>query len=236
MGTTPQPIGNVTYTMWTSMNDRCYSPAAKDYRFYGGRGIKVHPRWTNSFHRFATELVAEIGPRPEGYQMDRIDGDRDYEPGNIRWVTSKENNNNRRDNKLVTYNGETTTAALWADRTGIPRQQVANRINRGWTPEEALTTPMEERGHDLEIDGETLPLADWARRSGRFHTTIIKRLRRGMSAKEAVFGELKKNSDGICPRCRERQRSEKDHYCAPCRKAYAADRAAKKKAESRKPA
>jgi hypothetical protein len=227
MSRNSEPIGNITYRMWSGMIDRCCDPTYKDYPFYGGRGITIHAPWQDSFSQFANDLVAEIGPRPEKYQMDRIDNGLGYKPGNIRWATSKENNNNRRSSKFITFKGETLTAAIWADRTGISRQQVANRINRGWTPEEALTTPMEVV-RQVEIDGEALPVSEWARRSGRPKGTIVNRLAAGMSAKEAVFGELKRRFDGICPRCRERQCGDKDNYCAPCRKAYIAERSAKK--------
>jgi hypothetical protein len=215
----PPPIGNITFGMWKGMIERCHDPRHSDYRYYGARGIAVCDAWRSSFQIFAEELVAAIGPRPENYQTDRIDNARGYEPGNIRWVTSKENNNNRRSSKFITHNGETLTAAQWADRTGIPRQQIANRINRGWSVEDALTKPLEPV-RTIEIDGEVLPIAEWAKRSKRPKSTINNRLSIGMTAKEAVFGELCRRFDGMCPRCGERPRTETDHYCTPCRKDY----------------
>ena len=220
----------MTYQMWAGMVERCHDPEHKDYSYYGARGITVHPRWRDSFEKFATELVAEIGPRPEGHQMDRVDNSKGYRPGNIRFVTAKENANNRRDNKCITHQGETLTAAQWADRTGLPRQQIANRINRGWSAEDALTKPLEEPAEELEIDGERLSVVEWSRRTGRIRTTIHNRIRAGMTPKEAVFGELGRRFDGICPRCRESPRHGKDKYCAPCRRAYYAAWQAKRAA------
>jgi hypothetical protein len=85
----------------------------------------------------------------------------------------------------------------------------------------------------VEIDGEKLTITEWAKRSGKKRTTINNRLRKGMSPKEAVFGELARRFDKLCPRCKERPRTEQDHYCAPCRSAYVTDRANKKKLASR---
>lgn len=78
------------YNAWKSMRKRCSDPAHENYKHYGGRGIKVCARW----EEFAN-FLADMGERPEGMELDRKDNDRDYEPGNCRWVSHKDNCNNR---------------------------------------------------------------------------------------------------------------------------------------------
>lgn len=84
--------GTRIYKTWTEMNYRCYNPNCKAYKNYGGRGIKVCKRWRNSFENFC----ADMGDKPKGLTLERINNDRNYEPGNCKWATYKENLNNRR--------------------------------------------------------------------------------------------------------------------------------------------
>jgi hypothetical protein len=80
------------YGTWSSMKARCYNPKSKFYSYYGGRGIKVCDRWLNSIENF----IQDMGNRPKGTSLDRINNDGNYEPNNCRWATSKEQSNNRR--------------------------------------------------------------------------------------------------------------------------------------------
>lgn len=86
-GVTPE------YRAWSHMKGRCFDQNDKAYRYYGGRGITVHPEWIDSFDRF----VNWIGLRPDTrFSLDRVDNDGNYEPGNVRWATRKQQSNNRR--------------------------------------------------------------------------------------------------------------------------------------------
>jgi hypothetical protein len=85
--------GTPTYRSWRSMKTRCTNPNHEGYTYYGGRGIRVCDRWAESFETF----LADMGDRPEGTSLDRIDPDGDYEPGNVRWATASEQRRNRRD-------------------------------------------------------------------------------------------------------------------------------------------
>lgn len=78
--------GTPTYSSWRAMKFRCLNPNSPDFARYGGRGITVDPRWRDSFEAF----LADLGPRPEGTTLHRIDGDGDYEPGNVVWADASE--------------------------------------------------------------------------------------------------------------------------------------------------
>src|ERR1035437_5533989 len=100
----------VEYIIWGHITQRCYNPSCKQYADYGGRGIKMCQRWFDSFFAFLTDM----GPRPNGLTIDRINNDGNYEPGNCRWATMKEQCSNRRSNVMLEYNGKTMTLRQWS--------------------------------------------------------------------------------------------------------------------------
>lgn len=131
-----------TYVSWTEMKRRCYVPDRSEFESYGERGITVCERWMNSFENF----IEDMGERPQGCTIDRIDNDGDYCLENCRWATQKEQQRNRRSNVLVTFQGQTMCISEWAERTGIPRKTLEKRLGRyGFTVEEALTSPLRSR-------------------------------------------------------------------------------------------
>jgi hypothetical protein len=90
---------------WSEAKQRCHNPNSDKYKWYGARGITVCEEWMNDF----TAFFDHIGPCPKGYELDRKDNDKGYEPGNVRWVTKKENIMNRRNTVVVNHGGVTIT-------------------------------------------------------------------------------------------------------------------------------
>ena len=115
------------YKIWASMKNRCENPNRKDYKRYGQRGIKVCSDWSDflTFCEWATNNGYN-----DGLTLDRIDVNGNYEPSNCRWATVKEQSNNRTNNHLITYNGETKTIAQWAEERNINHDTLYSRINR----------------------------------------------------------------------------------------------------------
>ena len=102
----------------------------------------MHPAWSD-YTVFAADVRAEIGEPPsDNHQLDRINTDGNYEPGNLRWVTAKENTRNRRNNILLTWDGRTQCLSAWAEEKGWGRHVISARRKLGWTTEEIMTTPI----------------------------------------------------------------------------------------------
>jgi hypothetical protein len=106
------------YNAWSEMKRRCLDPKRECYKYYGGRGITIFPGWINNFSAF----FEHIGPCPPGLELDRIDNNGNYEPGNVRWVTHKVNCDNRpalKNVKWIEYSGERLCVKDWAKRLGV---------------------------------------------------------------------------------------------------------------------
>lgn len=129
------------YHSWHGMLQRCGNPNASFYAYYGGRGITVCEEWKTfvGFYR-------DMGDRPQGTTLDRIDSNGNYCKGNCKWSTKKEQGNNRGNNHYLTFEGKTQTLKQWADEKGIEFETLRGRIDvNGWTIEKALTTPVRVR-------------------------------------------------------------------------------------------
>jgi len=137
------------YWIWHSMLQRCENPSNEGYRNYGFRGIKVCDEW-HKLIPFCDWALASGWQK--GLQLDRINNNGNYEPGNCRWATPQENSRNKRDNRMITFAGKTQCLAAWVDDTGIEYDTLRARINRyRWPIERALTefVKRHNKGGDL---------------------------------------------------------------------------------------
>lgn len=125
------------YNIWAGMKQRCTNPNVQRYPRYGGRGIRVCPEWADSFEAFQAWAMAA------GYddtkEIDRIDNDGDYTPENCRWVPHEAQQGNKENTVRITHAGQTHTLSEWAAITGLKSKTIWQRLQRGKTPEEALT-------------------------------------------------------------------------------------------------
>lgn len=126
-----------TYTAWRNMLDRCRNPNREDYSRYGARGISVCLDW-DYFQNF----LEDMGECPEGLTLDRIDSAGDYCPDNCRWATMKEQQRNRRNNRLLTHNGQTRCLSEWSEIFQLRPGTLLKRLALGWPTEKALTYPV----------------------------------------------------------------------------------------------
>lgn len=134
---------NRSRSTWQAMMARCYQPSAPRYNRYGARGIVVCDRW-HDFKNF----LEDMGERPRGLTIDRIDNDGNYEPDNCRWASAQTQARNRSNNRLLTYKGKTQCITAWASEIGLNRTTLRKRLDLGWSLEKALTTRKLENGYD----------------------------------------------------------------------------------------
>lgn len=123
------------YRIWAAMRQRCGNPKNQAYRYYGGRGIKVCKRWASDFVNF----YADMGARPKGLTIERIDNSRGYSPDNCKWVSRKEQTRNTRWNRQIKYKGETHCLVEWTELLQIPYKRTSSRLARGWDVARAFT-------------------------------------------------------------------------------------------------
>jgi len=126
------------YEAWAGMIARCKNKNRKQYKDYGGRGIAVCERWKNY-----DNFYSDMGEKPKGMTIERIDNDKGYSPDNCKWATREEQGNNTRKNIFITHNGKTQTIAQWAREKNIYPQTLYNRIcTLKWPHKRALTEPV----------------------------------------------------------------------------------------------
>lgn len=137
--------GSRIFWIWRDIKLRCYVPSNNSYNRYGGRGIKVCDEWLgeNGAENFIN--WAMNNGYADNLTIDRKDNDGNYEPSNCRWVTPKEQANNRRSSIYITFNGKTQTKKQWAEEYGIKYSTLKMRLGKyHWSVEKALTTPIQK--------------------------------------------------------------------------------------------
>ncbi len=133
-----------THNSWCRMMYRCYCKTGDKYALYGARGITVCDRW-----RFGEDgksgfecFYSDMGERPMGKTVHRVDNDGNYEPSNCVWATQKEQMLSTSKSHRLTLNGISLTVSQWTERLGFKNSTIQNRLRRGWTEERILTTPI----------------------------------------------------------------------------------------------
>ncbi len=123
-----------TKQVYSDMKQRCYNRASGQYKNYGARGISVCDRWLSGFQAF----FEDMGLKPEGMTLDRIDNEKGYSPENCRWASAKDQGNNKRNCRVLTHEGRRQTVTQWADELGISPLTIFYRIQRGYCESDAL--------------------------------------------------------------------------------------------------
>lgn len=135
------------YRVWINMKKRCSN---KSDMAYGGRGITVCDEWANDFFIFR-DWAYENGYNKHAKHfectIDRINYDGNYEPQNCRWISMSEQNCNKRNNRFITIDGKTQCASKWLEELNVKRNLFYNRLRRGWSEVEALTSPLKREGN-----------------------------------------------------------------------------------------
>ena len=132
------------YNIWIGMKQRCFSENHSSYSDYGGRGITICEEWKDDFTAFYDWSLRNGWN--EGLEIDRMDNNGSYSPENCRWVSRTVQNNNKRNNHYIEYNGKTQTMAQWAKELNMNPVTLKSRIRRGWSIEDAFTKPISNDG------------------------------------------------------------------------------------------
>lgn len=131
------------YRTWVDMRRRCHDPRRPDYKNYGARGITVCDEWRESFETF----FRDMGPRPKGHTLDRLNNSGPYEKKNCVWATQKKQDRNKRTNRIIEIDGKRMTVAEACEVYGIKPNTASNRLNTlGWSVEDTFKRPLTFRG------------------------------------------------------------------------------------------
>jgi hypothetical protein len=147
-----------TYRTWQCMITRCTNVSVKSYKDYGARGISVYAGWL-VFENF----LADMGEKPSGMSIERMDNEKGYGPDNCKWATKIEQARNTRANKFISYKGKRMTQAEFAEVIGHNQSTVSYRLRSGWTPEQVANTPAnpgnrvaDKLGDEVDVPEELL--------------------------------------------------------------------------------
>jgi hypothetical protein len=181
-----------TYRTWAAMIHRCTQPSNRGYKRYGGRGIKVCDKWME-FSGF----YEDMGDRPEGCTIDRINNDGDYEPGNCRWATQTQQCNNKGNNVRLDYAGKNMTLVEWIRELGLKEKTTYLRFSKGERP------PQLFEGHRTKvmvtIDGVTKPKTCWISDLNIALSSFYYWEKKGHTSEQIIRRHMNKSATSISP-------------------------------------
>ena len=169
------------YYTFSNMKTRCYDKGSKQYKDYGGRGIRICERWLNKENGFENFMI-DMGPKPSKvHTVERKDNNGNYEPENCYWGTRKEQNNNTRRNHYVEYDGKKQTLIQWSEEYGINYDILERRINQeNWSFEKAIMAPIRKlrkrEQRKIEFNGKNQTITEWAKELNINPQTLFSRI------------------------------------------------------------
>lgn len=177
------------HRIWSGMKTRCTDANSTNFKNYGGRGITVTPEWMRSFRTFVEWALAH--GYKDGLSIERIDNNGSYGPSNCRWATAEEQGNNKRNNRIIEFDGQQLTISQWAEKLGMSRDVLANRIYNGRSIEDSLTLPVEDGQLNKIIifQGKSQTVSEWANSLGIRPYLLLQRLNREMPLEKAMTSQ-----------------------------------------------
>lgn len=171
-----------TYKSWVAMKTRCLNFMDARFPHYGGKGVKICERWVDSFENF----YADMGERPYGTTIDRIDSRGNYEPSNCRWATPMEQTLNRSETVWVDYKGERMCFTHLCKKYGVSRAMIKGRLKKGMTLDEAIEMPKQKPRYKITMNGITMKKMEFINYHGMSSTTIGRLMSKGHGLKQAI--------------------------------------------------
>lgn len=175
------------YQTWAGIIGRCTNPSNNAYKNYGGRSIKICDEWRHDFAAFHAFIIKLEHYGEDGYTIDRILTDGNYEPGNIKLSTRAEQARHTRQNRMITYKGETKCLADWAKSTGISVAVLRTRLKFNWTLERLFDPKVRESNRNklIAYNGREQNLTSWSKELHIGMTTLQRRLSHGWSVERS---------------------------------------------------
>jgi hypothetical protein len=134
---------HVLYDVWKAMKQRCFNHFNPAYKYYGGRGITVCKQWRDDFMSFYNDMNVSY---KKDLTIERINNNKEYSKENCKWATTTEQSRNKRNNRFITYKGESKILTDWAEYLNIKKSVLTNRLNKySWSIEKAFETPARKK-------------------------------------------------------------------------------------------
>lgn len=179
------------YLSWCHIKTRCLNPKCPSYPDYGGRGITVCERWKNSFQDF----FEDMGPRPSAsHSIERNNNNGNYEPSNCRWASPKDQANNRRNSRIIEFQGKSQTAQQWSDELKIPHHIIHRKHALGWPINQICEYAAMRSAHNAahpknrkyEFNGKSMTLQQWSISLGLSKNAVRHRIALGWTITDAL--------------------------------------------------